>query len=895
MANALAPNHLRTEYALDPLGIDVEQPRFSWRLAGTDYQQAYQIRVSTSPETLPADDADAWDSGRVESDTSIHIIYKGATLAPSTRYSWQVRVDTGAGLGPWSDVACFETGLLDTTWDADWIAGEATSAPTPAPLLRTTVAIDEPIERARAYVAAAGYYDLYVNGERIGDHVLDTGFTDYEERVLYATHDLTDDFTAGNVAIGLELGRDWYALTTENVWGWERAPWHQDQPCVRLQLVIEYADGSVETITTDESWRTTPGPRRYDSIYCGEIYDARKAIGKWANPAFDDADWATATVVDGPAGDLVAQQIAPMRELEAYQPVTIEPTAAGTHVFDFGIVTAGWVELSVEGPAGTIVKLTYGERRHDDGTVDVEQRHIDCAHTDGIQTDSYVLEGTGTETWTPRFSYKGFRYVEVAGLPNDPTAETLTARAIHTPLETASESEFSCTNALLNRIHENSRRTFLNNCHSIPTDTPVYEKNGWTGDAQVGAEMALFNFDLDPFFTKWLADFADAQRADGELPPIVPTSDWGYSDRPMDGAINSPNPGWDVAYVLIPWWTYQYCGDRRLLDFHFEGMKGVTDWTGTFAEEYIVTEGLGDWLAPTHTDEQRGLPPEGPAITSTAFYYKMAATIAAAADVLDRPVDQKAYATLAADIKAAFNDTFLDPHTGIYATGEVATYRQTSNVFPLAFDLVPDEHVAAVVEQLVADVAETHDGHLNTGFHGTKYLLPVLTAYGHLDLAYEVATQTTYPSWGHWIDRHGATTIYEAWELSSRSRDHYAYGAIDEWFYKDLAGIRPASPGFAHVDINPHVPSDLDSVSATVDTVSGVISTGWSTGDGFELDVSIPAGVTATVHVPGDADPVLVDGVPVTDADALTNRDHSGDREVVDVGAGEWTFTRPQM
>jgi alpha-L-rhamnosidase len=890
MASERPPQALRTEYAPAPLGVETERPRFGWRPPdGTD-QSGYHVRVATSRAALAEGRADAWDSGAVASDRTTHVAYDGAPLDPATRYHWVVRVDDGDGFGPWSDPATFETGLPESAWDADWVAGPPSPGddPAPAPLLRTDFDLDGTVERARAYVAAAGYCDLHVNGERVGEQVLDTAHTDYEERVLYAVHDVTDALRAGANAVGATLGRDWYALTTENVWGWERAPWTRNRPRIRLQLEVTFADGTTRTVATDDDWRTTDGPTRFDSIYAGEVYDAREAVPGWATPDFDDADWDCAAVVDGPDGALSAQQVEPMRVVDRLEPVAVEESDAGTAVFDFGEVTAGWAELSVAGPRGTEVELVYGERLHDDGTVDVEQHHVEGA----IQTDTYVLAGDGTETWTPRFSYKGFRYVEVRGLPGDPTADALTAEVVHTAIETDSESRFECANDLLNRVHDGARRTVLNNCHGVPTDTPVFEKNGWTGDAQVGAEMAAYNFDVGRFLTKWLDDFADAQRPDGEVPPIVPTSDWGYSDRPMDGGINSPNPGWDAAYVFLPWWAYRYCGDRRLLAEHYDGMCALVDWTGTYAEDGVLDVGLGDWLSPSHEDEMRGLPPEGPAITSTAYYHRMARTVADAAAVLGHDDDSEAYAALAADVRDALNDAFLDRQAGVYATGEADEYRQTSTVFPLAFDIVPDACREAVVERLVADVRDTHDRHLNTGFHGTKYLLPVLTEAGHLELAYDVATQTTYPSWGHWIAAHGATTSYEAWELSSRSRDHYAFGAAaDEWLYRYLAGVRPAEPGFRRVEVAPHVPADLDSVTATVDTVRGPVSVAWAQGDRFELDVSVPPATDATVRVPRLGGGVRVGGAPAEGAAGVAVRGRDDDRLSLDVGPGDWSFT----
>jgi alpha-L-rhamnosidase len=900
-----APRELRTEDARDPLGVDADEPRFSWLVPDSvGDQTAYRIRVARRPEDLDADPV--WDSGWIDGGERTLVPYGGPELDAGTCYRWTVRIrgpdgDPSARAGP----ACFET--APEGWVADWLApgeshadddSDADRDADPAPAFRTEFDLEAPPARARLYAAVAGTCECKLNGERVGDAVLDTGQSDYEERVLYATQDVTEHLREGANAVGATLGRERYALTTENTWGWHDPPWRAEHPHLRLQIEVEYPDGRTETVATGSDWRVADSPTRFDSFYEGERYDARDALGAWTRPGYDhdssdsDADWDHARVVDGPDGDPTPQRVQPMRVVDRFEPEAVSEPVEGSYVFDFGVMTAGWAELAVaaDWPAGTEIELTYGEKRREDGTVNVEQDHIDAR----IQTDRYVCASgeQGPERWAPRFSYKGFRYVQVDGLPEgfDPETSLLTAEEIHTTVEETAESEWESSSELLNHIHRNCRRALLNNHHSIPTDTPVYEKNGWTGDAQLTAETALYNFEMVRFYRKWLADVADAQRPNGEVPPIVPTSDWGYTDSRFEG-FEEPIPAWDAAYVLVPWWTYQYCGDRRLLETHYEGMKSLVDFHGEYAgagdsaADHILDIGLGDWVAPGH-GEIRSLPPEGQGITGTAYHYAMADTVAAVADVLGAGADRETYASLAADVKSAFNTEFLDAEAGIYATGEADDYRQTSNVLPLAFGLVPDGQVDAVVENLVSDVTETHDGHLNTGILGTKYLLPVLTERGHVDTAYTVATQRDYPSWGNFLED-GATALYEHWTLDARTRDHHMFGSIDEWFYKHLAGVRPTAPGFAAVTVEPYVPTDLDRVAATVDTVRGDVRVRWETSgpEALSLAVEIPPGTDAAVHVPGasgDGDLRAPDG-----ADA----ERTGDRWACSVGAGEWSFT----
>lgn len=883
MPSAAQPRQLRTVGRPSPLGVAPGTTRFGWLVPETvATQTAYQLRVATDPDRLP-EAGDVWDSTPVESQSSTGVTYAGPSLSPRTQYYWVVRVQNADGQwSAWSDPTWFETG--PERWTADWIGPTGAAyetTPAPAPVFRTTFDLDSEVESARLYLAAGGTADPRVNGDRITDRALDPGQTDYEERVLYATHDVTDALRAGENALAVVCGRERYAMTTENVWGWHDTPWQRDHPELLAELDVTLADGTEHTIGSDESWQVTPSATRFDSLYSGEVYDAREAAA-WSDPTLDTRTWSRARSVTGPAGRLEPQTVQPIEPVRTVTPEHVAEPTDGTYVVDFGEMIAGWTRLSVSAPEGTELRLTHGERLHDDGTVNVDQEHVE----ERLQTDRYVCAGEGIESWEPRFDYKGFRYVQVDGLPERPSDDLLTAVVAHTTVETGSQSEFECSDDLLTTIHGNSVRALLNNHHHVPTDTPMFEKNGWTGDAQLTAETALYNFDMVPFYRKWLADFADAQRPTGEIPPIVHTSDWGYSDAPHDGGILSPNPGWDAAYVLIPWWTYRYCGARELLAEHYDGMQSIVRFLGTYVEDGVLDEGLGDWLAPGH-GEIRSIPPEGPAITSTAYYYRMADVVSDVARVLGHDDDAATFAALADRTAAALNDAFFDADRGRYATGRTDEYRQTSNVFPLAFDIVPDDHRAAVVENLVRDVRDTHDSHLNTGIHGTKYVLQALTENGYTDLAYDVATQRTYPSWGHWIE-HGASALYEAWELESRSRDHHMAGSIDEWFYKYLAGVRPAEPAFRTVAFEPYVPTDLDTVEATVDTVRGEIRSAWEQhDDGVRFEFRVPPNASGVARLPG-RDPV-VSGDPVAADARPTTRRRRDDRVEIELPAGAWS------
>ncbi|MCU4975481.1 glycoside hydrolase family 78 protein [Halobacteria archaeon AArc-m2/3/4] len=879
MTSKDSPTRLRVEHLETPRGLEPKAVRFSWNAppaVGT--QTGYRVRVC-----IDGDGSEVWDSGSIESASSSDIPYAGPALEPRTTYAWTVRVRDETGTwSAWSAPSTFETGVAE--WTGEWIAPSGPAyetAPAPAPAFRTTFEAAEGVEKARLYVAVGGTCDPRLNGERITDRALDPGTTDYEERILYAAYDVTDGIQAGENALAVVCGRERYAMTTKNPWGWCEAPWHRDHPELLAELTITYSDGTERTVATDSSWRVGPSATRYDSLYEGEVYDAR-AARTWSDPEFDDEALATAEDVSPPEGAITPQLVQPIAPVGTVSAEAIHEPRDDVYVVDFGEMIAGWVRLTVDAPAGTEIEIAHGEKRQEDGTV-----RLDLDHFGGtFQTDRYTCSGEGREQWEPRFSYKGFRYVQLEGLPSEPDEETVTAVVAHSTIERGWGSSFEASDDLLNAIHDSARRALLNNHHSLPTDTPAYEKHGWTGDAQVTAETALYNFDMHPLYRKWLRDVADAQLDTGELPPFVPTSDWGYRDDEHEASIRGPNPAWDCAYVLVPWWTYQFTGDTDLLAEHYDGMTALLRYLARHADEGIIDVGLGDWYPPGD-GELRWHPPEGPAITSTAYYYRAAEIVSTVADRLGRDRDRDAYAALADRIRDAFNDAFFDRERSVYSTGEVDEYRQTSNLFPVALDIVPERNREAVVANLVDDIRNRKGEHLDTGIVGTKYILGVLCDHGYTDLAHRIATQRTYPSWGHWIEE-GVTAMCEAWELEVRSHDHHMFGSVDEWFYKYLAGIRPATPGFETVAIEPFIPTDLESVAATVETPRGRIRSAWEqTGESRRFDVTVPPNARATARLPLEDPEITGDPVGGADAHAV---DETGDRAVVELPAGSWSI-----
>jgi len=743
--------------------------------------------------------------------------------------------------------------------------------PPPAPLLRADFTVAGEVVRARLYYSSPGYGEVSLNGQRLDDSVLAPAWTRYDRRVQYVTRDVTAALRPGANVLGAVLGRGFYGLTTPNVWDHERAPWHGD-PRLRAQLRIDYADGHAQTVVTDASWRTHDSATVADSIYSGEAYDARLEIPGWDTVATSTGSWRPVRVVAAPTATVVAAEHEPIEVVATHRAVAITNPKPGTYVFRYPVTLAGWARLRVTGARGTAITLRYGEKLRPDGTVDHDNEYV--LHRDH-QVDRYILRGGEPEVWEPRFSYKGFTYVQVDGFPGTPTAESVEAREVHT--DVPSVGELTTSNALLNAIHRMTRQSILNNLHGLPTDTPMYEKNGWLGDALMTNETAIYNFGMQRIYRKWLDDVRDSQSAAGLVPVIAPSGGWG-----MWNSVE-----WGAAYPMIAWSSYLHYGDRSLLADHYVAIRRYTDYLASQARpDGTHTSTLGDWVPPGY----HGNPPEGAVHTATAYVARVAGTVSDIARVLGHVDDAERYAAFAQTTAGALNARFLDAAAGRYSTENPAGYRQTANILPLAFGLTPENARGRVLAGLVADIHQKND-HLDTGILGTRYLLPLLTASGEGALAYRIATQTTFPSWGYWVTK-GATTLWEMWDDGARSHDHHMFGSIDQWFYEDLAGIRPMAPAYRELTIAPNAFGDLTSVSARIRTVRGDVASAWSrTSDAFDLDVTVPVGATATISIPAASGLAVTEsGRPAAEAPGVTFvRDVDG-RAVFSVGSGTYRF-----
>ncbi|WP_433894317.1 family 78 glycoside hydrolase catalytic domain [Streptomyces sp. CA-111067] len=773
--------------------------------------------------------------------------------------------------------------------DSDWVAARETALygegpwgrgvslpPAPAPLLRREFTVAKAVRQARVYVAGVGYHELEINGRRVGGNVMDPASTDYDKRVLYVTHDVTGQLKRGRNAIGAELGRGFFGLRTVTAWDWTNAPWNGD-PRMRLQLEISYADGTRDVVATDGDWRVTDGPTRSDSIYAGETYDAREARPGWSKPGFKDSAWSAAAELTAPKGRLVAQPLDPIRVMETLDTVAITQPKPGVRVFDLGRTLGGWAALRVSGPRGTRIVLEYAQQLTADGTADLEQGYVQGGR---FQQDEYVLSGKGVETWHARFSHKSFRYVQVTGLPGTPRRDTLRGQEVRTAVPSA--GGFASSSELYGQIHSMVDRSTGHHLLGIPAVDVMYEKIGWTADAQLNVPQMTFNYATGRFLAKWLDDISDCQMDTGNIPVIAPTGGWGDDWQA---------PEWKAAYPIVLWELYRRFGDHRALADHYDGVLRYVDWEfGNRDASGLATSSLGDWLAPGGYTQ----PPEDTRLTATAYLYRGLRILADAAAALGRTADVDRLGQRAAALAEIFNSTFLDRDRAVYRTGSDPGYRQCSNAIPLAFGLVPAELRTRVADGLVADV-HAHGDHLNTGALGTAVLLPVLTEAGHADVAHAVAGQRDFPSWGFWL-RNGADTLWETWELQQDGQgrppghDHYLFGSIDQWFYEQVGGITPATPGYERITVQPYVDGPLSWAAAWHDTARGRVEVRWQKrpGGGLELSVDVPGNAAADVHVPAPAGAaVLESGRPAGKARGVRQLGDS----VYRVGSGHYVFS----
>jgi len=890
-ASGVSVAELRTEYAVNPVGIDVRQPRFSWQLRSAArgvVQSAYQVQVASTELALQRARGLAWDSGVVRSADSVHVAYGGPALTSSARCYWRVRVWDGANaVSAWSQPAYWEMGLLQPSdWTASWIEPdipEDLKVSGPAPMLRREFRLKGDIERARAYVTSHGVYEMEVNGRRVGEAVLTPGWTSYNKRLQYQAYDVTALLKQGPNAVGVVLGNGWYRGYL--AWG-DKRNIYGSRLGLLMQLVVTYKGGRQEVVATDASWKASTGPILMSEIYHGETYDARLEKTGWSSPGFADRDWAGVDVADHPKDILVAPAGPPIRRTGEIRPAKILKTPAGDTVVDMGQNMVGWVRLKAEGPAGATVTLRHAEVLDKQGNFYTENLRA------AKQTVRYTLKGGGPETYEPHFTFQGFRYVAVDGYPGPLTLESLTGIVVHSVMAPA--GTFASSKALVNQLQHNIVWGQKGNFLDVPTDCPQRdERLGWTGDAQVFAPTAAFNMDVAGFFTKWLRDVAADQLDTGSVPHVIPDV-LSEPGRPQAGSA-----AWADAAVIIPWTMYLSYGDRRMLETQYPSMVAWVEYmTRRAGGDFIWSEDFtfGDWLAFASTASDYPGATTGKDLIATAMFAHSTDLLERTARVLGKTDDAAKYAARRDRIKAAFQKEFVT------ATGRVGENTQTAYAVALQFDLLPEAMRPSAAARLAQEVKRR--GHLTTGFVGTPYLCHVLSRHGYLDEAYMLLNREQYPSWLYPV-KQGATTIWERWDglkpdgsfqdEGMNSFNHYAYGAIGEWMYTVMAGlaIDPAAPGYKHIFIQPRPGGGFTRVSASHATPYGRVSSAWSLdAQAFELIVEVPANTAATIRLPGARLAGATEsGQALTSAPGLSSPRQDGPDVVVEAGSGRYRFS----
>ncbi|MDO9373392.1 MAG: glycoside hydrolase family 78 protein [Ferruginibacter sp.] len=881
-AQQIAVQDLTCEHKVNPVGLNAANPRLSWKITGSGrniIQSAYSIRVAGSEKFEGS--STIWQSGKQNSRESILQTYNGPALKPGTRYYWQVKIWDGNGKeSVWSKPAFFETGMRKEDWKASWIEPQQdTVKQMPGLQVRKEFSLNKKVAAARVYVTSHGLYELYLNGNKVGDQVLTPGWTSYKSRLQYQVYDVTQQVKQGQNAVGALLGDGWYrgALAWDNNWGI-----FGKTLGLLCQLTVSFTDGSTETIVTDNSWKgTQDGAVLKNGIYYGEDYDARKEQAGWSKSGFDDSKWKAVRVTTEDKNNLLAEETVPMRKIGQVTPVKIFRTPKGTLVADLGQNMVGWIKLTVNGEAGKTITLRHAEVLDKYGEFYTENLRAAQA------TARYTCKGGGIETYEPRFTFFGFRYVAVDGFPGDLKPENITGIVVHSDMKPA--GTFECSNPLINQLQHNILWGQKGNFLDVPTDCPQRdERLGWTGDAQAFVRTAAFNMNVAAFFTKWLKDLEADQYKDGQVPFVVPD---------VLSKNSGTSAGWGDVATIAPWTLYQVYGDKKVLETQYPSMKAYVEYIHKKAgESYLWKNGsvFGDWLFYKSMRQTENDGYTSPDMIATMFYAYSTSLLSKAAGVIGKKEDEKMYADLFNKIKDAFNRNYVT------AEGRVASESQTAYVLALNFGLLPSEIRQKATQFLVDDI-KGRGNHLSTGFLGTPYLCHVLTENGRTDVAYDLLLQENFPSWLYPV-KMGATTIWERWDgqktdstfqdVGMNSFNHYAYGAVGDWMYRVAAGIEIGKPGYQHILIQPKPSSKLSFAKASFESSYGTIASGWEMKDGkMSLRVRIPANTQATITLPGTtSDKVMEGGKQVAGNAAFRNLKSDAGNVTMEVGSGDYLF-----
>ncbi len=920
-ASDLTPVNLRTEYKIDPV-VDAENPRLSWELTSEvrgQVQTAYQILVATSPELLEAGKADLWDSEKVSGNTTNQLEYAGKLLQSRTDCFWKVRSwDKNGNTGAWSSVAKWEMGLLNKAdWQAEWIGNDLTALGKgktyhlpPSPFFRKETELKPGVKSARLFVTSLGLYEFQINGKRIGNDYFTPGWTDYNKRVYYQTYDITSNVSEGKNAFGAILADGWYAgylgyallignPVVRNFYG--------DVPLLKAQIEIEYATGEKELIATDQSWKTNHGPILEADILNGETYDANLEFDHWSSPGFDDSVWKNSSVYPDKAERKLesypGNPIQVFQELKA-KAVTVRP--GGKYIFDLGQNFAGNVRLKVKGNKGDVITMKFGEMLFPNGDIMIENLRKARA------TDTYILKGSPEgETWTPRFTYHGFQYVEVSGFRTEPTTDAITGIVLTSA--TPEVGSFETDSKMVNQLYHNIVWTQRSNYFDVPTDCPQRdERLGWTGDAQAYVQSATFNNDISAFFNKWLVDLNDAQRADNTYPLYAPAPNVRITD--------TYSPGWSEAGIVCPYTIYKTYGDTRMirqfwpnmvayLKFMEEKSKGEYVYKERSFEDISPKGGYGDWLSVG-----KKTPPD---LLASIYFAYCASLMQEMALAIDEKADAEYFGNVFAKAKQAFATHYTDgdgrfrTDAAAYGNGEgyidgalgFDGHTQTAYANAIYMKMLTPE-MENIAGNYIKELIAGNDGKLSTGFLGVKPLLPSLSATGHSDEAYKLLLSEEYPSWGFEVVN-GANTIWERWNsyikgegftnnAGMNSFNHYAFGSVNEWMFGNMAGIKVGQAGYRTFTIKPEIAKEgINYTKATYHSINGEIVSSWKKeGTQITLQISVPVNTIANVFIPATGqDKVLENGRAVANNPDLKLKGFSEGYLNLEIGSGIYQFT----
>ena len=878
---------------------DVSKPRLSWELqsdARGKFQTAYEIILSDNQQDAENNNGTVWETGKVLSDSTFGIVFSGKSLKAFTRYFWKVRIwDEKNERSEWGALSWFETAMMnESDWEARWISDpkplpandEDFYKEHPAPLIRKEIYLQKEISSARLYISGLGYYEASLNGEKIGDAMLDPGWTQYGKQVLYSTYDVTHQLQKGKNTVGIMLGNGWYNPLPLNMFGLNlRNTLTVGKPCVKAQLRIVFNDGSMETFATDSTWKTADGPILKNNVYLGEMYDATKEQENWDTPGFSGSQWKNCIILSGPTGKLSAQIQPPIRVTRVLKAKTIRELKPGTFIIDFGQNFAGTVRLRAAGSAGTVVTIRCGEDVHPDGSLNYFTNLVaqlkDIWNADPgkgaprppVSTITYVLRGKGEEVYSPRFTFHSFRYVELTGFPGRPDSNTVVGLRMNADLK--HNGSFECSNDMFNKVQEMVQWTFLSNVFSVQSDCPGREKFGYGGDVVTTAEAFCYNYDMSNFYRKVVQDFANDVRPNGGMTEIAPST--GIAIEGMGDGTGPP--GWQLAFPFALKVLYDYYGDIQSVEKYYDVLKRQVEFMHSAAPDNIIERDISD---------HESLDPKPVSLSATAFYYHHVKILAEFAHLLKKATDAEKYDSLIIEIKNAFVKKFLKQGTGIFDSGT-----QAAQLIPFYYDLVPDSEKTSAMNRLLFEIYSKHQGHFSTGIFGTKFLFEVFRRENRNDVSYSVANQRDFPGYADML-AHGATTLYESWKYPDtvNSQNHPMFGSVSEWFYKSLLGINATAPGFSRFEIKPQPAGDLTWAKGYYDAVVGRISSDWKIdGTHFALHVSVPANTNATLYIPSLPEKqVLESGRSALSAPGLKFKEFKDNYAVFEAQSGEYAF-----